>query len=145
VAALTPLSVEPPARTGRITSRINHGLAHFGSFVVLLGQDRADQADQGVAGGEDAHDVGAAAALAVQALLGLLDQIWRQMALGKAVKAKMSSRAASRCAAPPRFQGVSKNPGSATSLKTNRQTGKEDHLSPGGAAWPGSPVPADRP
>ena len=31
--------------------------------------------------------------------IGLLDQIWRQTALGKAAKARMSSRAASRCSA----------------------------------------------
>lgn len=28
----------------------------FGPFVVLFGQDGADQADEGVAGGEDADD-----------------------------------------------------------------------------------------
>ena len=31
--------------------------------------------------------------------LGLLDQIWRQISLGKAVKARMSARAVSRCSA----------------------------------------------
>jgi hypothetical protein len=36
---------------------------------VLLGQDRADEADEGVAAGEDADDVGAAADLAVEAFL----------------------------------------------------------------------------
>lgn len=32
--------------------------AAFGPFVCLLGQDGPDQADDGVAGGEDAHGVG---------------------------------------------------------------------------------------
>jgi len=36
---------------------------------VLLGQDRADEADEGVAGREDPDDVRAAADLPVQALL----------------------------------------------------------------------------
>jgi len=43
--------------------------AHFCPLVVLLGQDRADEPDQGGAVGEDADDVGAAADLAVEALL----------------------------------------------------------------------------
>jgi hypothetical protein len=47
--------------------------AAFGPFVVLLGQDGADEADQGVAAGEDAHDVGAAADLAVEPFLGYLE------------------------------------------------------------------------
>ena len=41
--------------------------AAFGPFVVLLGQDGADEADQGVAVGEDPDDVGAPADLPVQA------------------------------------------------------------------------------
>jgi hypothetical protein len=40
---------------------------------VLFGQDRADQADQGVAAGEDPDDVGAAADLPVQPFLGYLE------------------------------------------------------------------------
>jgi hypothetical protein len=47
--------------------------AAFGPFVVLLGQDGADEADQGVAVGEDTDDVGAAADLAVQPFLGYLE------------------------------------------------------------------------
>jgi hypothetical protein len=43
--------------------------ASFGPLVVLLGQDRADEPDQGVAAGEDADDVGPPADLAVQPLL----------------------------------------------------------------------------
>ena len=39
---------------------------------VLFGQDRADESDQGVAVGEDADDVGAAADLLVQPLLGVV-------------------------------------------------------------------------
>ena len=43
--------------------------AAFGPFVVLFGQDGADEADQGVAAGEDPDDVGAAADLPVQPFL----------------------------------------------------------------------------
>src|SRR3712207_3383838 len=43
--------------------------AAFGPFVVLLGEDGADEADEGVAVGEDADDVGAAADLPVETLL----------------------------------------------------------------------------
>jgi hypothetical protein len=39
---------------------------------VLLGQHGTDQADQGVAIREDAHDVGAAADLQVQAFAGVV-------------------------------------------------------------------------
>ena len=46
--------------------------AAFGPFVVLFGQDGADEADQGVAVGEDPDDVGAPADLAVEPFLGLL-------------------------------------------------------------------------
>jgi hypothetical protein len=42
--------------------------AAFGPFVVLLGQDGADEADEGAAVGKDADDVGAAADLPVEAL-----------------------------------------------------------------------------
>lgn len=67
--------------------------AAFDPFVVLFGQDGADEADEGVAVGEGADDVGAAADLAVEALVGpdLAPQL-----LGKAVKARTSARAASR-------------------------------------------------
>ncbi len=58
---------------------------------MLFGEDGANEADQGVAVGKDA-DVGAAADLAVEPLLGLLDQIWRQMASGNPVNARMSAR-----------------------------------------------------
>ena len=40
----------------------------FGPFVVLFGQHGADEADQRVAVGEDADDVGAAADLLVEPL-----------------------------------------------------------------------------
>src|SRR5690606_7906802 len=46
-----------------------HVPALFGPFVGLFGQDRADEADDGGAVGEDADDVGAAADLFVQPLL----------------------------------------------------------------------------
>jgi hypothetical protein len=41
--------------------------ASFDPVVVLLGQDGSDEADQGVAVGEDPDDVGAAADLAAEA------------------------------------------------------------------------------
>jgi len=46
-----------------------HVAAGFGPFVVLLHEDRAGEADDGVAAGEDADDVGPAPQFAVQALL----------------------------------------------------------------------------
>jgi hypothetical protein len=46
-----------------------HVPAGLGPFVVLLGQDGADEADDGVAAGEDADYVGAAPDLLVQPLL----------------------------------------------------------------------------
>jgi len=42
--------------------------ASLGPLVVLFGEDGADEADQSVAVGEDADDVGAAADLAVEPL-----------------------------------------------------------------------------
>ena len=41
----------------------------FDPVVVLLGQDGADEADQGVAGWEDTDDVGPAADLSVESFL----------------------------------------------------------------------------
>ena len=46
--------------------------AAFGPVVVLLGQDGADESDRCVAVGEDPDDVGAAADLAVEALVGVV-------------------------------------------------------------------------
>lgn len=46
--------------------------ASFGPFVGLLGKDGADEADDGISVGEDAHDVGAAADLSVEPLGGYL-------------------------------------------------------------------------
>ena len=46
--------------------------ALLGPLVVLFGQDRPDQSDDRVAVGEDAHDVGAAADLPVEALVGVV-------------------------------------------------------------------------
>lgn len=43
--------------------------------ILTLGEDGAEEADEGVAVGEDADNVGASADLAVEPLLGLLDQI----------------------------------------------------------------------
>jgi len=44
----------------------------FDPVVVLRGQDGADEADQGVAGWEDADDVGPAADLSIEALLRIV-------------------------------------------------------------------------
>jgi hypothetical protein len=49
--------------------------AAFGPLIGLLGQDGADEADDRVAVGEDAHGVGAPADLAVQALDGYLEPL----------------------------------------------------------------------
>jgi hypothetical protein len=46
--------------------------AAFGPLVVLLGQDGADEADQGGAVGEDPDHVGAPADLAVEPFLGVV-------------------------------------------------------------------------
>ena len=46
--------------------------AAFGPPVVLLGQDGADEADQGVAVGEDPDDVGAPADLAIESFLRIV-------------------------------------------------------------------------
>jgi hypothetical protein len=70
--------------------------AAVGPFVVLFGQDRADQADDRGAVEEDANDVGAAPDLEVQALAGLFDQICRQTSRGNVVNASTSARASSR-------------------------------------------------
>jgi hypothetical protein len=43
--------------------------AAFGPFIVLFGEDCADEADQRIAVGEDADNVGAAPDLPVQSLL----------------------------------------------------------------------------
>jgi hypothetical protein len=53
--------------------------------VVLFGQDGGHQPDRGGAVGKDPHDVGAAADLAVEALLWVVGQIWRQQPRGNAV------------------------------------------------------------
>jgi hypothetical protein len=57
----------PRLYSARILSS-NPLAAGDGPFVVLLGEQRADQADDRGPVGEDADDVGAAANLAVQAL-----------------------------------------------------------------------------
>ena len=71
--------------------------ALLGPFVVLFGQDGADEADERGPVGEDADDVGAAADLSVEAFVG---GCWTRSgataALGNAVNAKMSAWAASR-------------------------------------------------
>ena len=76
-----------------------HIAAGLGPFVVLLGQDRADKPDDGISSGEDPDDIGSPAYFFIQALLGLLLHTWRQTSRGNAVKARMSSRASSRCSA----------------------------------------------
>ncbi len=48
-------------------------VASFGPFAVLFGQNRADEADQGAAVGEDPDDGGAAADLFVQTFVSYLE------------------------------------------------------------------------
>jgi len=61
-----------------------HVASAFGPFVVLLGEYRADQADQGAAVGQDPDDVGAAPDLLVQPFLGTVrpdlppDLVWER-------------------------------------------------------------------
>jgi hypothetical protein len=71
--------------------------ALLGPFVVLFGQDGADEANDAVAVGEDADDVGAAADLSVEALVRVIGPDLLPDLFGKAVNARISSRAASRC------------------------------------------------
>ena len=75
--------------------------AAFGPFVVLLGQHRSDESDDAGSVGEDPDDVGAAADLAVEPLLGVVGPDLAPDGLGNPVKARMSARAASRCSATP--------------------------------------------
>ena len=72
-----------------------------GPFIVLLEQDRADQAGDGVLVGEDANDVGAALDFAIEALqrVGGVD-LWSVVPrfregrlLGKLMKARTSASA----------------------------------------------------
>src|SRR3546814_18235704 len=46
--------------------------AAFGPFVGLLGQDRADESHDGLAGGEDADGVGVSADIALEAFGGVV-------------------------------------------------------------------------
>ena len=65
-------------------------------FVVHVDEDRADESDDGCGVGEDADDAASALDLLVDPLdSGLVDQILRQWALGKAVKARTSAFASS--------------------------------------------------
>jgi hypothetical protein len=74
--------------------------AHLGSLVVLLGQHRADETDQRLAVGEDVDDVGAAADLPLEPLLGRADlQALRSLGLPVAPR---SYRAAKRGPPAPR-------------------------------------------
>ena len=74
---------------------VTHVAAGLGPFVVLLGQHRADQADQSGAVGKEADHVGAAADSLVSRSCGLFDQICRQISRGNAVNASTSPRVAS--------------------------------------------------
>lgn len=55
--------VGSPTRAGSGEGVEAEVAALLGPFIVLLGQDRADEADDAVAVGEDPYDVGAAADL----------------------------------------------------------------------------------
>ena len=70
-----------------------------GSFVVCFGEDGAGEAQQCLGVGKDADDIGAAADLAGEAFLWIGRPDLPPDALGNAVKARMSTRAASSCAA----------------------------------------------
>ena len=74
----------------------SHVAAGLGTSVVLLGQDRADHADDGVAAGVDADHVGPLADLLVQPLLRVVRPDLPPDLARDAVNARMSSRARSR-------------------------------------------------
>ncbi len=77
----------------------SHIAAGLGPFVVLLGQDGADEADDGVAGRKiPATSVRRRISL-LRRSWGLPGQAWRQISRGNAVNARTSSRASSRWAA----------------------------------------------
>ncbi len=74
--------------------------AALGSFVVLLGQDGADEADDRVPVGEDADHVGAAADLLVEPFVGVVrPDLPPDLLRERGEKARMSSRALSMCSA----------------------------------------------
>ena len=50
--------------------------APFDPFVVLFSQYGADEADDGGPVGEDAHDVGSAPNLSIEAFLGIIGLMW---------------------------------------------------------------------
>jgi hypothetical protein len=56
-----------------------HVAALFGPFVVLLGQHRTDQPDDGIPAGEDTDHVGPATHFLIEAFLGYLEfggRVW---------------------------------------------------------------------
>ncbi len=77
----------------------SHVAAGFGPCVVLLGQDRADQAVEGGAVGEDADHVGATPDLLVQPLLRIVRPDLPPDLRGNAVNASRSCWAVSKWAA----------------------------------------------
>ncbi len=66
--------------------------AGFDPVVVLHGQDGADEANHGVAGGEDAPTSVLRRISRLSLSWGLLDQIWRQISLENEVNARTSAR-----------------------------------------------------
>jgi len=93
---LVSAAMGPPAAVEDVEAEV---AAAFGPVVVLFGQDGADEPGQGVAVGEDADDVGAAADLPVQPLGRVVRPDLPPDLLGNAVNARTSARAASRCSA----------------------------------------------
>ena len=83
---------------GSVTSFLEAEVAaSFGPFVGLFGEDGADETDDGVAVGEDADGVGAAADLPVESLVRVVGPDLLPESLGEGGDAKMSAWAASRC------------------------------------------------
>ena len=71
--------------------------AAFGPFVVLLGEDGSDEADDRGPVEEDPDDVGAAPDLAVESPVGVVGPDLPPDSLGSAMNARMSARASCRC------------------------------------------------
>ena len=106
--------VSPTARDLLRTSRPKVA-REFGPFVVLVSQDGADEADDGVAAGEDADDIGPAADFLVEPFLRVVrpdlapdlareggerqDVVAGLVQMGSAACGSLASSAATTCSA----------------------------------------------